>query len=79
VHGYGDSNSDLVEAEMREIAETLAYEKATGGTWKDLISPGRFSQYVTLIVLTKLTYVAFQLRIGIVLSSLLSPTYSIRL
>lgn len=41
VHGHGDSNSDLVEAEMREIMETLDYEKATGGAWKDLISPGK--------------------------------------
>lgn len=43
LHGHGDAHCDLVEAEMREIAETLEFEKATGGKWKDLISPGKFS------------------------------------
>lgn len=32
LHGHGDAHQAIVEAEMREIVETLEYEKTCGGT-----------------------------------------------
>jgi MFS family permease len=52
LHGKGDRAHPLVQAEFKEISETLYYEKSTAPPWKTLISPApNLKRFLIVIVL----------------------------
>lgn len=50
LHTQGNEYDPSTQLEFQEICETLAYEKATEGSWKSLIKPCMIlSPFVSLI------------------------------
>lgn len=52
LHGNGNINDPLVQAEFQEISQTLSYEKSTSNPWRTLISPtSNLRRFAIVIIL----------------------------